>query len=158
MFQIKYVQLYFNQDCQEDETAFSKYNSKHPPEELLRLLLYLSFIFVFFWPGYSIFTLLRSIKLFLRCTLDLLERVFSSGLCCSSVLIKLVSSKGKLLSVHFYHRPLPPSSTEQFITAHHTFLKLVSLHVDLHIALVMVWEQSRNFQKDILLILYISVL
>lgn len=48
MFEIQYVQLYFNQDCQEDETAFSKYNSKHPPEELLRLLLYHSFIFVFF--------------------------------------------------------------------------------------------------------------
>lgn len=112
----------------------------------------------FFLPGYSIFTLLRSIKLFLRCMLDLHERVFFSSLCCNSVLIKLVSSKGKLLSVPFYHRPLPPSSTEQFITAHHPFLKLISLHVDLHIALVKVWEQSRNFQKDILLILYITVL
>lgn len=133
-------------------TAFSKHNSEFPPEE--QLTLHLPAI-----PKSSSFSdqdIQSSHCRFpsksqwvphiqLICEFLLLR----SPQNCNSDLVSLVSSKGKLLSVHFYHRAqvIPcnsfnaesatPVGTDQLMTVHYSsFSKLLNLHEYLHRALV----------------------
>lgn len=122
-------------------TAFSKHNSEFPPEEQLTLLLST----IPKSPSFSDQTIQSS-----HCRLPAKPQwvphiqliceflPLRSSQNCNSVLASMVSSKGKLLSVHFYHRAqkifscnsfnaesAAPVSTNQLMAVHYpSFFKV----------------------------------
>lgn len=160
----------FKQDCWQDETAFSNHNS----DSLQRNCLH-----YFSWPFPNLHLFLT--RLFNLHTADFQQshrEFLSSALLwkfwgllplrspqnCNSVLASMVSSKGKLLSVHFYHRAqkifpcnsfnaesASPGSANQLVTVHYSsFSKLLNLHEHLHTALVrsLSGNNQANPEKD----------
>lgn len=113
MFKIRCAQLYFKQDCCEDNNLQQTQLRIPSRGTACTTFLNHSQIFILFWPGYSICTLQTSSKVAGVPHIQLICEFLPlrSPQNCNSVLASIQGNniqgnrfKGKLLSGHFHHR------------------------------------------------------